>query len=387
MTKSTLIIILFSILSCNNRTNNNNNNNSTNNKEEEVVLIEKDTIFFSIKSDTNYFSWYTQVLEIDDTTYLFRLEYFKDIIEVYNFDSKKLIKEIMLKTEGPNSVRDLQAGTFHFFSKDSFLFANRHGEIFSMLNDSITEKYQIAKPEKYASIYGVNAMKMIINGENVFLRYVSFAKTFSDDFNKSSILIKYNPQTDMSHLCKLTLHKDYQENNFPVFFKNVYFTHNSKKNTIVASYSAFPELYEYSIDKDSVVKTYKVSSKRVPKLSVPTKKNISSEEQKHLFLTNSLYGEIIYDKYRDIYYRFIALKVPEFKKSIKRGYVHKPYAIMVLNANFEILTERVFPQFRFHVKDWFITKEGLWVSNNNPFNAIFDENKISFTLLTVEDNE
>lgn len=382
----TTLVILFNIYSCKHEPNMGGRFIG----KSAFTLTEKDTVSFPISVDTNYFSWYTQVLKQGNQTYLCRLEYFQDAIEIYNFETTKLEKRIILKTEGPNSVRNLQGGTFHFYTKDSFLFANSYSEIFLMKNDSVLKKNRFIVPISNSVIFGDNSRKMVVVDNEIFLRHVSYLDAKTEKFSKSSILFKYNLLTNQSDLCNISLHKNYSDSkylNMNPNFKNSTYTFNDKTKRFIISYTIFTDLYEYEIKQDMLLTEHNVRIDNTDTFSIPTKKNMSSKESFHHYLSNVLYHEIIYDKYRDIYYRFISLPIPEYKLSIEEPYLHKPYKIMVLDNEFKVITIREFPQYRFHVKDWFINEDGLWLSNNNPNNPIFNENNISFTLLKVESNE
>lgn len=52
---------------------------------------------------------------------------------------------------------------------------------------------------------------------------------------------------------------------------------------------------------------------------------------------------------------------------------------MVLGRDFKVIKEVRFPKDRYLPKMCFIGKKGLYISENNPANPDFDENKLVFS--------
>lgn len=61
-----------------------------------------------------------------------------------------------------------------------------------------------------------------------------------------------------------------------------------------------------------------------------------------------------------------------------------PLSIMVLDNNFKVLSEKRFPAKKYDAMAHFVTPEGLWLSTNNQGAPDFNENELSYGLLTIE---
>lgn len=98
------------------------------------------------------------------------------------------------------------------------------------------------------------------------------------------------------------------------------------------------------------------------------------------------YYSIMYDKYRDVYYRFVEfpyeLKADEAPMGDKYS---REFSIIVFDKDFNIIGETKFPGNKYFYKMCFVGKDGLYISENNLNNPEFDENKLVFACFKLED--
>ena len=98
------------------------------------------------------------------------------------------------------------------------------------------------------------------------------------------------------------------------------------------------------------------------------------------------YHNIMYDKYRDVYYR-IAEFPYEFKQDESpfddpKG---REFSVIIFDKDFRIIGETRFPGNKYFYKMSFVGKDGLYISENNLANPDFDENKLVFACFKLED--
>jgi len=98
------------------------------------------------------------------------------------------------------------------------------------------------------------------------------------------------------------------------------------------------------------------------------------------------YHNIMYDKYRDVYYR-IAEFPYEFKANESpfddpKG---REFSVIIFDKDFNIIGETKFPGNKYFYKMSFVGRDGLYISENNLANPEFDENKLVFACFTLED--
>ena len=101
---------------------------------------------------------------------------------------------------------------------------------------------------------------------------------------------------------------------------------------------------------------------------------------------NPSYHNIMYDKYRDVYYRIVELpyelKPNESPFDEPRG---REFSIIIFNKDFNIIGETKFPGNKYFYKMSFVGRDGLYISENNLANPEFDENKLVFACFKLED--
>lgn len=105
---------------------------------------------------------------------------------------------------------------------------------------------------------------------------------------------------------------------------------------------------------------------------------------------NPNYGNLIYDEYRNVYYR-IAYPATEVGKEIKGMellmYGRKKFSIIILDKDFKIIGETLFPDYTYNSTLLFVHKEGLYISNSHSYNPAFSDDELIFRLFELQGGE
>lgn len=107
------------------------------------------------------------------------------------------------------------------------------------------------------------------------------------------------------------------------------------------------------------------------------------------FCTEASYGNIVYDKYRKVYYR---IAYPETQtdetKYLKDEWEfgRKKFSIIILDKNFNIIGETLFPEYNYISTLMFVHPDGLYISDSHYKNPGFNENKLSFRLFKLSND-
>jgi hypothetical protein len=102
------------------------------------------------------------------------------------------------------------------------------------------------------------------------------------------------------------------------------------------------------------------------------------------------YGALIYDPFRDVFYRITTPAVeydPEASdEDLNSLNYYRPYTgIMVLDNELNILAEHTFDTFEIYVgNNFFVREEGLYLSRNNLFHADYDEGVFRYLVVRFE---
>lgn len=115
-----------------------------------------------------------------------------------------------------------------------------------------------------------------------------------------------------------------------------------------------------------------------PPVDAPTENN--PEKLVSYVMQLKRYVAILYDPFKDRYYRIVAhwqpLKNEEGRKNVNSD---APWSIIVLDADLQILGEQKIEPFTYRFDGIVVTEKGLLV-RNNYFHSKEDRNKISYTL-------
>ncbi|WP_321481221.1 DUF4221 family protein [uncultured Bacteroides sp.] len=93
------------------------------------------------------------------------------------------------------------------------------------------------------------------------------------------------------------------------------------------------------------------------------------------------YGNLIYDKYREMYYRFA---FPEVKMDKERSFMdiyhngRKQFSIIIMDKDMNVVGEKLFPEYQYNAYLLFIRKDGLYISVSHFKRPDFDENVLCF---------
>jgi hypothetical protein len=141
------------------------------------------------------------------------------------------------------------------------------------------------------------------------------------------------------------------------------------------------EIYVASIDHKEV-KKMKVKSKYIDKVTVERiNRNNMLAGAKQDYETPQ-YGNLLYDKYRNVYYRLAYPKV-ELENGINylqlTSQGRKKFSIIILDKEFNIIGETLFPEYAYNSSALFVHKDGLYICNNHPMNSSFKEDILSFS--------
>lgn len=97
------------------------------------------------------------------------------------------------------------------------------------------------------------------------------------------------------------------------------------------------------------------------------------------------YLALVYDKYRNVYYRFVYLGLdpePDDDLSMLAEF-HRNVSIMVIDEDFNVIGETLLPNKTYNANMFFINQAGLWISTNNPENPHFEEDVMNFELFKI----
>lgn len=166
---------------------------------------------------------------------------------------------------------------------------------------------------------------------------------------------------------------------------NVYRCFNGKQ--FVYSFSFDEHLHIASPSHDSILKI-KAKSKYIEKLQ-PIKPGISDFKLALKRMAEvAMYRNLLYDPYREVYYRFVYLENEldaneSFLDQLRYG--HSLFSVLILDNNFKIIGETLFPEFIYNPTLAFIDEDGFYISDSHYKNPDYNEDVLSFRKFILQD--
>ncbi len=108
----------------------------------------------------------------------------------------------------------------------------------------------------------------------------------------------------------------------------------------------------------------------------------------YYFAKAGLYRNLLYDPYRQLFYRLVKHNMDDFTDDLKPedAYQYPPvFSIMILDQNLNKIGEHYFNKKRhYDIYQSFVGREGLYISISNPLRPDYEEDKITFELWTPD---
>lgn len=167
---------------------------------------------------------------------------------------------------------------------------------------------------------------------------------------------------------------------------------------VIVSYCYDGEKFVYSFDTESSVVTlladfskrqsYKAKSKYINKVEIEPLKGMDLNLALKKNCEIAGYGNIVYDKYRKVYYRFaypdVELDKDESNYMDILHWGRKQFSIIILDKDLNVIGETLFPEYTYNSHLFFIAEDGLYLSATHFKRSDFDENILRFQKIELE---
>ena len=369
------------------------NSSKESNATYDIGLVESKKITLPIDENTYYFSKRIFQYEENKKELLFFGNFEKSAYEIILFDLEKecVYKRVPLNKRGPNAVPGI-IGCRPFMNSNGFIAFQPGMQRISILDEKGNiQKYYSTDPK-----------------DGRFITYIDgISNTFMPTFiNDSIVYFSSRPQKPnmeshewsnvplFSSLDLKTGKIDQSLVCFPSIFKQdvkhlsmgweFLYDYNYKQNRLVCSFTGYDSLMV--TDDMYNIKWYNGKSRylkrQYPKLYEAGNLLQTLTKMKE----NPSYCHIMYDKYRDVYYRFAEmtyeLQSNESPFDDPKG---REFSVIIFDKNLNIIGETKFPGNKYFYKMSFVGRDGLYISENNLANPEFDEDKLVFACFKLED--
>ncbi len=161
-------------------------------------------------------------------------------------------------------------------------------------------------------------------------------------------------------------------------YRRTFFDFNPQDQKLVVSFMADHNITVYDTEKQTLAQHYAgsrlLAQIKSMKYSANYFKKVSKVEKAEYLGKNSSYGSIIYDPYRNLYYRVAYLPKEDFDVT-DRTKILKRKSVIILDKNFVKIGESLLPSAYYDTDHFFVAKEGLYFRKIMPDSI---DNKVAF---------
>ena len=339
---------------------------------------------YPLDSYVKYNPFYLWTFEENGKRYLSFLNYGTTQLYFYDFDTEKFLSKVTLEQEGPDGVGMLSGyyiKDFNHIYVSSYIY---QGIIRVDTTGVIVQKIPYRKTGSgYKIISSYNAsshpyLPPIFIGDKMYITQQNNERFCPAEKTPISVAID-------------TIQKKYTS--LPLTFsilteKQV----KSNGDRFSRDYDGKNFIYSFYVDEDILVtsidhaevKRIKAKSRYIDSPDEEQPLNVQKGPQLNLELAR--YGDLKYDPYREVYYRFAYPKT-ELDDKInwmgKAVYGRKKFSVIILDKDFQIIGETLFPEAIYNPYASFVSKEGLYISRDYQMNYDQSEDFMTFELFKL----
>lgn len=114
------------------------------------------------------------------------------------------------------------------------------------------------------------------------------------------------------------------------------------------------------------------------------KVNFDRDKEMKYLTTSFSYGNLLYDEYRKLYYRFFFREQPlKNNKGFFNTSLDRREVLMVFNEKFEVIDEIELQPYKYNCYFSFVTPSGFYISSHNPLNPETNSNELGFYIIDI----
>ena len=307
-------------------------------------------------------------------------------IHIYEMFTGKHCKKVEIEREGPNGITQLLG--YYIKDFDEIYLTNPHlpfiartdttGQIFQKISYEKTEDGKLLLPSSNSD----NSRPLIIINDTFYV----IQKPHPSE----------EPDTWPVSFCIDTLSKKVKilPFNFPQILTKEEINLMNVGIGIEFEYSRCFDgsnfIYSFWIEESIRVaspdhqemKQIPVKSKYIKKMTKPDEPR--SQNALKRLCEAPFYADLIFDPYRNVYYR-IAYPETEMENEERNTLIEiwttgrKRFSIIILDKDFNIIGETIFPDYKYYSRNMFVEKEGLFIRSNHFKSPDYDDDKLEFT--------
>lgn len=323
--------------------------------------------------------------------YLTYLNSYKNEIQFYDLEMRKLVSKVTCALEGPDGVGKISGG-FGVVNFDSIYVMGLYSVFLLDSTGKIINKFDLERNrEKIPTTPRVTSRvyrPFVIKDENLYFTQnliqegLFMPKGIRDPHPNSKVCLIVDKHGQSKYLPMEHPFADEKG-----IFSSLFSREFDGKNFVYSFFDS-PDIY---VTKDHInIEKFNASSKYVDKIQHLKYKTMPSIEEHCIdHIKRASYHNIIYDNFRKVYYRFVQLPYDYKKGEDFMKVVEYPqnFSIIILSSDFQVIGETKFPSGTYQFTDFFVAEKGLYLSINHINNSKLDINHLQFELIKLKYNE
>ena len=366
----------------------------------DIGLAESKKIVLPVDENTYYLSKSIFQFEEDDKEYLLfgNLEKRQHELLIYDIEKQNLHKRIPLEKEGPNGVPAIW-GCIPFHDSKNILISqhnagrttiiDREGNVVRHYNMKHNGKNKLWADCRYGTSFfhmpSFTRDSIVYFSNGIFIQYKINQRLDREVWKTIPMFNSLNLKNGHIHTLPIK-YPDIFEDDVKVPAGGGYeftYDYNYKQERLVCSLTGYDSIMV--TDDLKQVRWYNGKSRYLKSMR-PKVYEADGFDWLREATENPAYHNIMYDKYRDVYYRIVELpyelKQNESAFDTPKG---REFSIIIFDKDLNIIGETKFPGNKYLYKMSFVGRDGLYISENNLANPEFDEDKLVFACFALED--
>jgi hypothetical protein len=348
------------------------------------TLEEEKDISFPLDAETPQSLSSIQIFENDSCRYFTFLNEFNNSVYFYDYDSQEIVNQIKFQKEGPHGTSRKVLGHYVSSMDSIFLFSyvTKYLYLFNS-NSELIDKYHTQPVRKRylpASFPNNGTSMFLYNNKMYLIGHIGGEYVDEDSLNRPIVTVQNLLDKNVSY--KMGYPSSYREGNWGgAQFRRCKWDFNPKKNRFIFS---FPnDHYIYTSDLQTNTEKHYAGSKfsgNIKSLDVPKGGRKNKPRRRRLFATNPTYLSVVYDPFRDVYYRFAQQALKEYNDETDNCF-YKPFSIIIMDNAFNIIGEKKMNLDKYSQSPYcyFVTREGLNLCHESD-----NEDEIKFTIFKLK---
>ena len=340
---------------------------------------------FELDSDVKYNGFYLyKFKDKEGKDYLSFLNYRSNQILFYNWETGGLERKLVLQSEGPNGVGQVSGyyvkdfGNIYVssYAYNGLLKVDTTAQIVQRIPYGTTSNGYKVLPS-YTPSSHPNTAPIFIDGK-MYITQPSVERFHPIAETPLTIEIDTVERKLEGTSITYSVLNDKARKSNDLRFGRIF---NDEK--FIYSFFVSEDVYVSSQDSNDV-KIIKVKSRYVDSPEEPQR---IDEHGPRSNLEVPRYGNIIYDPYREVYYRFAYPRV-ELDNKInwwgKSVFGRKKFSVIILNKDLKVIGETLFPEGIYNSYVFVVAEDGLYISRDYQINFEQSEDFMTFELFSLE---